>query len=105
MIELQATADSSQPGAGSGLPRRPSVGAARRRARPVDVDGREHVDLRDDRLVLYGSVTRSAGTFVYRVRATNAGTFQVPPAFAEGMYDRSVDRPQPRPPRWRSVKP
>jgi uncharacterized protein YfaS (alpha-2-macroglobulin family) len=24
------------------------------------------------------------------VRATNAGTFQVPPAFAEGMYNRTV---------------
>ena len=40
--------------------------------------------------MLYGTVTRTASTFVYRVRATNAGTFQVPPAFAEGMYDRSV---------------
>src|SRR5262249_16960591 len=43
-----------------------------------------HVDLRDDRLVLYGDVTKDAATFVYRVRATNAGVFQAPPAFAEG---------------------
>ena len=40
--------------------------------------------------MLYGAVTRTAATFVYRVRATNVGTFQVPPAFAEGMYNRSV---------------
>ena len=33
---------------------------------------------------------RDAGTFVYRVRATNAGVFQTPPAFAEGMYNRTV---------------
>ena len=33
---------------------------------------------------------RMPGTFVYRVRATNAGVFQSPPAFAEGMYDRTV---------------
>jgi uncharacterized protein YfaS (alpha-2-macroglobulin family) len=46
--------------------------------------------VRDDRLVLYGDALKSAGTFVYRVRATNAGVFQAPPAFAEGMYDRSV---------------
>jgi hypothetical protein len=35
-------------------------------------------------------VTRDAATFVYRVRATNAGTFQTPPAFAEGMYNRAI---------------
>jgi uncharacterized protein YfaS (alpha-2-macroglobulin family) len=46
--------------------------------------------VREDRVVLYGEVTRNAGTFVYRVRATNAGTFQTPPAFAEGMYNRTI---------------
>ena len=46
----------------------------------------QHVDVRDDRLVLYGDIGRDAGTFVYRVRATNAGVFQAPPAFAEGLY-------------------
>lgn len=50
----------------------------------------DYVDVRDDRIVLYGDVTRSQQTFVYRARATNAGTFQAPPAFAEGMYDRKV---------------
>ena len=42
---------------------------------------------REDRLVLYGDISKDAGTFVYRVRATNAGVFQAPPAFAEGLYD------------------
>jgi uncharacterized protein YfaS (alpha-2-macroglobulin family) len=50
----------------------------------------QHVDVRDDRVILYGDVTRDAATFVYRVRATNAGVFQAPPAFAEGMYDRTM---------------
>jgi alpha-2-macroglobulin len=27
---------------------------------------------------------------VYRVRATNAGTFGTPPAYAEGMYDATL---------------
>ena len=45
---------------------------------------------RDDRLVLYGDATKDTGTFVYRVRATNGGVFQTPPAFAEGMYNRTV---------------
>ena len=49
-----------------------------------------HIDVRDDRLVLYGDVGRDVRTFVYRVRATNAGLFQTPPAFAEGMYNRKI---------------
>jgi hypothetical protein len=44
----------------------------------------DYVDVRDDRVVLYGTALRDVGTFVYRVRATNAGTFNTPPAYAEG---------------------
>ena len=47
----------------------------------------EFADVRDDRVVLYGTVWRNAASFTYRVRATNAGTFNTPPAHAEGMYD------------------
>jgi uncharacterized protein YfaS (alpha-2-macroglobulin family) len=50
----------------------------------------EHVDMRDDRVIVYGDATKNIGGFVYRVRATNAGTFQSPPAFAEGMYNRTI---------------
>ena len=28
--------------------------------------------------------------FVYRIKATNAGTYIVPPAYGESMYDRTV---------------
>ena len=40
--------------------------------------------------MLYGDANKNIGTFVYRVRANNAGMYQVPPAFAEGMYDRRI---------------
>jgi len=50
----------------------------------------EYVDRRDDRVILYGDATREAATYVYKVRATNAGVFQSPPAFAEGMYNRQI---------------
>jgi alpha-2-macroglobulin len=50
----------------------------------------EHVDMRDDRVIVYGDATNNIGGFVYRVRATNAGSFQSPPAFAEGMYNRTI---------------
>jgi hypothetical protein len=46
----------------------------------------QHIEVRDDRLILYGDITKDAATFIHRVRATNAGTFQAPPAFAESLY-------------------
>jgi alpha-2-macroglobulin len=50
----------------------------------------QYVDRRDDRVVLYGDASKDAATYVYKVRATNAGAFQSPPAFAEGMYNRRI---------------
>jgi hypothetical protein len=50
----------------------------------------DYADVRDDRVVLYGTLTHDAGTMVYRVRATNAGAFTAPPPYAEGMYDRTL---------------
>jgi uncharacterized protein YfaS (alpha-2-macroglobulin family) len=89
VLELRPPADSSAPGAD------PATTGAGAGALPIGLPDKsnwrpEYVDVRDDRLVLYGDATKDAGTFVYRVRATNAGVFQAPPAFAEGMYDRTV---------------
>ncbi len=50
----------------------------------------EYADVREERVVLYGSVGPEAREFVYRIKATNRGAFTVPPAFAESMYDRTV---------------
>ncbi len=33
-----------------------------------------YADVRDDRVVIYGTANRSVSEFVYRIRATNAGT-------------------------------
>jgi uncharacterized protein YfaS (alpha-2-macroglobulin family) len=49
-----------------------------------------YADVRDDRVVIYGTATRNVSEFVYRIRATNAGSFVVPPAYGESMYDRTV---------------
>ncbi len=46
--------------------------------------------MREDRLVLYGDIGKDVGTFVYRVRATNTGVFQSPPAFVEALYDPKI---------------
>jgi len=50
----------------------------------------DYVDVREDRVVLYGSAFEEALTFTYRVKAVHRGEFQVPPVFAEGIYDRSA---------------
>ena len=50
----------------------------------------DFIDVREDRVILYGTLTPQAQTFVYRLKPTNRGTFVVPPLYAEGMYDRSV---------------
>jgi hypothetical protein len=91
VLELQPTADSSTPANDAAMARQRGAAAAL----PVGVPSRsdwtpQHVDVREDRLILYGDVGRTVQTFVYRVRASSAGTFQVPPAFAEGMYNRTV---------------
>lgn len=91
VVELRPPSDTSTPGTDPALAQRSASVASL----PIGVVDKSdwrpaHVDVRSDRVVLYGAATRDAGTFVYRVRATNAGIFQVPPAFAEGMYDRRV---------------
>jgi len=50
----------------------------------------EYVDIREDRIVLYGYIEPGVKTFIYRIKATNTGNFIVPPTFAESMYDRSI---------------
>jgi uncharacterized protein YfaS (alpha-2-macroglobulin family) len=50
----------------------------------------DYIDVREDRLIFYGSIGPEARTFVYRMKPTNPGKFAVPPLYAEGMYDRSI---------------
>ncbi len=37
---------------------------------------------------MYGLASSDAHEFVYTVKATAVGSFAVPPAYGEGMYDR-----------------
>jgi uncharacterized protein YfaS (alpha-2-macroglobulin family) len=93
VLEITPPADSSAPGVDPAAVPGRAIGFS---ALPIGVPDKstwvpQHIDVRDDRLVLYGDITRDARTFVYRVRATNAGVYQTPPAFAEGMYDRKIN--------------
>ncbi|TPG04688.1 alpha-2-macroglobulin family protein [Rhodanobacter glycinis] len=55
----------------------------------------DYADIREDRVVIYGTATPDVREFVYRIKASNAGTFIVPPAYGESMYDRSVQARSP----------
>lgn len=50
----------------------------------------EYADVREDRVVVYGYASRDVQEFVYRIKATNAGKFVIPPALVESLYDRGV---------------
>lgn len=58
----------------------------------------DYVDIREDRLVVFGTVTRDLHWYMYQVRAINTGIFVVPPLFAEAMYDKSVWAMRPQDP-------
>jgi uncharacterized protein YfaS (alpha-2-macroglobulin family) len=47
-------------------------------------------DPREDRVVFYGTVTHEVQEVQYRIKASNVGSFEVPPAYGEAMYDRNV---------------
>ncbi len=55
----------------------------------------EYADIREDRVVIYGTATPDVREFVYRIKATNAGKFIVPPAYGESMYDRKIQARSP----------
>ena len=55
------------------------------------VPGTEYVDVREDRALFFTSLgAGESRVFDYAVRPTCAGTFAIPPAFAENMYDRAI---------------
>jgi len=51
----------------------------------------EYMDIRDDRFQVFGKLApRQSVRVVYAVRAVTAGSFQIPPVFAEAMYDGRI---------------
>ena len=50
----------------------------------------DYADVREERVVLYGTVTSQVSEYRYRIRATSVGTFIVPPAYGESLYERDV---------------
>jgi len=52
--------------------------------------GVDYRDVREDRVLFFGSAGGSVLELTYRIKASSRGRFAVPPPFAESMYDRSV---------------
>lgn len=51
----------------------------------------EYTDVREDRVIIYGSTyNNKIQEFTYQIKATNIGTYSIPPAFGEAMYDRDI---------------
>lgn len=50
----------------------------------------QHTEIREDRILNYGSVEGTLQTLKYQLKAINVGTFHIPPVYAESMYDRSI---------------
>ena len=50
----------------------------------------DYVDVREDRVIFYGGFDSSVTELEYRIKATAAGEFVVPPAYAESMYDPDI---------------
>ena len=50
----------------------------------------DYADVREDRVVVYGVAPTDVAEFIYRIKATNAGKFMIPPALAQSLYDTSA---------------
>ena len=86
-VPAGVTADNVEAGEGEGEPATtwtPTFGQA------VGSWSPEYAEVREDRVNVYGDADASVREFVYTVKATTVGSFAVPPAYGEGMYDRSV---------------
>ncbi len=52
--------------------------------------GMDYVDVREDRVILFGTIGPTTRTISYSIKATARGEFTVPPPAAESMYDRAI---------------
>ncbi len=57
----------------------------------VKNDGIDYADIREDRVVFFLTVGTDPSEIIYRIKATNAGKFTIPPIYANSMYDPSVN--------------
>jgi len=49
-----------------------------------------YANAREDRVVFYGNASKTTQDITYKIKATTAGQFIMPPVYGESMYDKSV---------------
>lgn len=55
------------------------------------IPGADYVDVREDRNVFFCGLSKGeVKTFAYRIKPIAAGTYVIPPVFAESMYERGI---------------
>jgi len=86
--EADSDSDSSSGGSRGATP--PAAPGALPFAKPASTWQPEYGDVREDRVTLYGSIGPDVKEFVYSIKATNLGTYLIPPLQGEGMYDRAI---------------
>jgi hypothetical protein len=52
--------------------------------------GCDYVDVREDRILFYGTFGTNSREITYKIKPVAPGSFVVPPIFAESMYDPAV---------------
>jgi len=67
-----------------------SIPAWRRRIGGTGSWAVEYADVREDRVIFFGNIDRTAREITYKARATNTGQFSHPAAYAEAMYERRL---------------
>ncbi|MFI3219718.1 MAG: hypothetical protein QX189_11450, partial [Methylococcales bacterium] len=50
----------------------------------------QYADVREDRVVLFGSITKNLSEYQYKIKAISAGVFNVPPIYASAMYEPTL---------------
>ena len=90
----QAAFEESEEGEGEGQSEGVEGGEEPRWVAPIGTESStwmpDFVDIREDRVILFGTVGPTTQEFAYRIKATNKGTFAVAPLYGECMYDRTV---------------
>jgi uncharacterized protein YfaS (alpha-2-macroglobulin family) len=56
----------------------------------VHAPNMDYADVREDRVVFFGSAEPTAKEIIYRIKSINKGQYTVPPIVAESMYDVKV---------------
>lgn len=49
-----------------------------------------YADIREDRVVLFGTVNKNLAEYQYKIKAISAGVFNVPPVYASAMYEPTL---------------